>query len=77
MTQAEGIYDFALYLGGKQVVTPLVDVQPCSNAFAAELGLLAPAGATFTIDPLTYLIGAEQESIDLHKVVFFCNHTPI
>ena len=59
MMQTEGIYDFALYLGGKQVVTPLVDLLSCSNAFAAERGLLEPAGNIQYIDSLTYTIGTE------------------
>ena len=44
-------------LGGSQVETPLVSIETCSNAFAADRNILPYAGNTLRLDTVDYVIG--------------------
>jgi len=63
-----GNYALEILLGGLEVPSPAILVEPCTNTIAYDLGILQAAGNTIWLEELAYTLTNPSESIELPVV---------
>lgn len=72
-----GDYDLEVLLGGLEVPSLPIEIMPCTNTIAVELGLVAPRGIVNYLDTLDYTIRDDLVTIELPNVPIYCDQEPI
>lgn len=77
-TLEPGYFNVDVNLGGLAVPTPTVDILPCTNTIALDLGLIPGVDETIVFDTLVYTIGESAvETVALPSVPIYCEQEHI